>query len=927
MFQTCRTFAMAVAVFLLVGQNAPGEDLASDATLISGVDIAIENPPPYGTAWQAMAADLIHLKRGDRFSSEALAVSLENLALSKQFTNIHADSEQSPDGMRLIFELTPSPLIKNIIIKGRYPLFERDITTALGIYVGGPYAERQRAEQASIIADLYRKQGFAAPKVAVSADRDVEDGYMVVSIEIDRGASLKLRSLNIEGNEAYSDLWLKLKMKSWRASKWPVIPRRFVAKVLDEDIENLTAFYRKKGFADVEIESRIEINEAEAAVSADLHITEGRRYDWGFRGNQAFRHRTLKRDVVLATLGNMNNRGLRESRKNILTRYRNAGYLKARVVVREQGAHESQRKLHFSIDEGPCTRVASVNVKGNNSIDTETLKQDILTRPPSFLEKGLYNEDTLEEDVAAIKTAYLREGYTEPEIAESVSFSPQRDLASVVLEIDEGVRTWVRSVTATGVTAVASDQVYQVLQLKKDDPYRAYMVTSDENALAALISEKGYPHVKVTGRVVISDDKSGADVVYEVDEGPAVRMGNTYFSGNFRTRDKVLRRELDMAPGDAFSLVRYLKGQRNLNNLGILRSVNLKTIGLRQRSDVIHGIVETVELKPYYIESSLGYESETGSYMDATAGDRNLFGYNKHIWIGAEHSETGSRTELGVSEPRFLGTRISADYGLFAEEEEEFNQDFGSRGYGVTMQLNQRRRKQWLVGLGFRLEHREQYPLASWDPPPGGDERELFDQRVFAIISPAATYDGRDSYVRPTLGLYASASIDISKGIRATLDDFVTGKLDFRFYTTPLPRTTFAGLLRLGHIVPYGASDALPDDQLFFLGGTADVRGFNENELAKDVTGDPVGGETSIAASLEARIDLGKNFELTLFYDTGRLSNTSAPAQSEGFRHAAGGGIRYITPIGPIGFLYGIKLDTLEGESSGRLHFSLGYTF
>ncbi len=132
----------------------------------------------------------------------------------------------------------------------------------------------------------------------------------------------------------------------------------------------------------------------------------------------------------------------------------------------------------------------------------------------------------------------------------------------------------------------------------------------------------------------------------------------------------------------------------------------------------------------------------------------------------------------------------------------------------------------------------------------------------------------------------------------------------------------------MGHIEPFSSKNKIPDDQLFFLGGISDVRGFEENMLCYDANRDPVGGRTAINGSLEARIDLCRNFELTLFYDAGCMTETYDKAGLDNeLRSSVGGGLRYITPIGPIGFLYGIKLDQKEGESPARLYFSLGYTF
>lgn len=919
----------AILLTCLAGPTPLPAEVHEDASVITDIDVKIIDTPPYETDWKGMATDLIYLKKGDLFSEELLRDSVTALSLCKQFADIHVDARQEAAGMRLIFQLLPYQLIKDIEIDGIYPLFERDILTAMTIYVGDAYIESELAKQAPIIADLYRKEGFHTPKVRLSAEKDDEDGYMVLSINIDKeDGYYVLDKLLIEGNESFSDSRLKRKMKTWRISLLPGLVGRFIPTDFDEDIKNLIVFYRKKKFADIDIESKVEKNEADKTVTVSLFIKEGRQYDWEFVGNEEFWDYTLNKDIVLLKDGNKNNRGLKKSKKNILNRYKKAGYLNAKLTINEEknAPTTSLMDLRFVIEEGPCIKVESVEFKGNQAMDKATLELEVLTSPPGFLNKGVLNEDTLQDDAIAIRSVYLKEGYMESKIKESVIFNDRKDRATVVFNLDEGVQTKIASVQVTGITVLESDTVKKTIFLKSGDPFRKYMIVSDENALAALIAEKGYPHVKVTGKVNYNDDKSEAEIIYEVDEGPAVKMGNIFYTGNFRTKKKIIQNELEIDQGDPFSLVQLLKGQRNIRNMDVFNSVNFKTIGLKEKSWQINMFAEIEESKPYYLKAGLGFESDKGPYANLKVGDKNLFGTNKDIWFAGEYSMTGYRTELVFTEPRLYGSRILMNCSLFAEDLEEFNQDFGTRSFGATLKFNQRYFEHLLAGLGFRLEQREQFKLDLWIPAPGEDENDLFGKRTVFVMSPNVSYDTRDSFIRPQKGIFSSASINFSKGIDSTLDDFMTYKLDFRYYTTPLSRITLACLARFGHIEPYDSSNIIPDDQLFFLGGTADVRGFAENELMIDASGDPVGGRTSIAASLEARIDLGKNFELTLFYDTGRVTNTSIQEEPNNFRHSAGGGIRYITPIGPVGFLYGVKLNK-EEESNGRLHFSLGYTF
>jgi outer membrane protein insertion porin family len=131
----------------------------------------------------------------------------------------------------------------------------------------------------------------------------------------------------------------------------------------------------------------------------------------------------------------------------------------------------------------------------------------------------------------------------------------------------------------------------------------------------------------------------------------------------------------------------------------------------------------------------------------------------------------------------------------------------------------------------------------------------------------------------------------------------------------------------VGDITPFGNSSTIPEDQLFFLGGTSTVRGFDENTLRFDANGDAVGGKTAFLGNLEARMDWGPNLEVSVFYDTGAVRNAILDQGSNEFRSSAGLGLHYLTPIGPMGVYYGHKLDRKHNESAGSFHFTVGFRF
>jgi len=935
-FQTSFFSVRLLSVFLgtlFLGHAASGdqgpEAASVAAPIVSSIVIKLGDVPDRESNWLAMAKSLIFLREGEPFSETRLQESMEALKVSKKFGEIHVDSREDKEGVSLQFQLTPFRLVKDIKIDGKYPLFEREILKAMTIYTGDVFIQDELPEEAALITELFRREGFIAPKVEVTAREDPGDGHFIVHVDIEKGVYYELEKLEIRGNRAFSDTRLKVKMRTWRASLLPGSAGRFRDENLKKDIAHLTEYFWQKGYPEAAVDFKMEKESGSNGVSVFVKIDEGRRYDIEFVGNDAFWDRTLKQDLVLYKEGNKRDLGLKKSIKKIKERYRTAGYLEARVRIEEKAKtykDQKVRRLRFVIDEGPRAVVRAVEIAGNHAFDDAKLKKQMLVRLPGFLDKGAFVPERLNEDAYAITSLYRKHGYLEAKVTEDLTWSQDRRHVSIKLDIEEGIQSMVSSLKIKGVTVASEEEAYGVIMLQEGQPFRKYMVQSDENALSALISEKGYPHVKVTGEVLPTEDRSKVHLVYGVNEGPYVKMGQVYCTGNFRTRKKILQKELNMAPGEPFSLVQLLKGQKNIRDLSLFDTVRFKTMGLKERREEINLFVEMEEKKPYFVESGVGYETDTGLFLSAKIGDRNLFGTNKDAWLAGQWSEIGYRGDLGFLEPRLFGTKTSAAFGLFAERREEFNQDFGTTIYGSSLGFSREAFPHVTTGLACRFERRDQFRTDSRDDALAMND-DQFEPRSIMVTTPSIIYDTRDSFVRPGKGIFSSLSVDVSKGISNALDDFLKYRFDLRYYVTPLRRLTFACLGRAGHIDPFNEEEAVPDDQLFFLGGISDVRGFGENLLRFDANGDPLGGRTAAAGSLEARLDLGLNLELAAFYDVGRLTNTLGDDASDQLRASVGLGLRYITPIGPIGFLYGRKLDPEEGESRGRLHFSVGYTF
>jgi len=900
---------------------------SSDFPVVSEILVTVQEIYDSETEWITLAKNLIFLKEGERFSENKLQDSIKALKGSNLFQEIHIDSKEEKETIRLFFHLKLFRQIKDIKVGGGFPLFEREIINAMTIYIGDAFIPEELPKQKALIEELFRQQGFKAPRAEVTAKQDPKDGHFVVSVKIDKGPFYRLDRLEIIGNHFISDTRLKFKMKTRQVSLLPGSSGRFVEKNLKSDIKKLIQYYRKKRHPDCVIDYRIEKDSEKNKVSVFVTIDEGPRYRIEFEGNETFWNYTLKKHLVLFKEGNKKDMGIKRSVKKIKAFYRMAGFLETRVNVEEKRKTDGEktiRTLRFVVQEGPCSIVDSIQISGNKAFDDEKIKRQMITRLPGFLKKGAFVPETLKDDLVAIRSLYRRHGYRDVEVKEHIKWSNDKRTVGVNLKIDEKVQTLIASVKISGITILSEKEAYEAILLKAGEPFREYMIQSDENRLSALISEKGYPHVRVKGEVSISEDGSEAGIVYRVDEESFVKMGQVWYKGNFRTQKRILENELEMKPEDPFSLAKMLRGQRNLRNMNIFNSVRFKTIGLKEKKEKVALFVEVEEKKNYFVELGGGYETQRGFFVHTKGGDYNLFGTNKSAWLGVESSQIGYRGEAAITEPRLFGSRTSANLSVFTERREEFNQDFGTRIHGASLGFTRKFFQKISTGLNFNFEYRDQFRRDSAKVIYDSDE---FEPRSVLVAKPSIVYDSRDSFIRPQKGLFSSFSVDISNGIQNSVDNFFKYRVDLRYFLTPFRRVTFACLGRAGYIDPYGDMPKVPDDQLFFLGGTSDVRGFDENLLRFDADGDPMGGCAMISGSLETRIDMGRKFELALFYDVGSLTDNFSEMDSENLRSSIGAGLRYITPIGPIGFLYGIKLDRKQGESSGRFHFSIGYTF
>jgi outer membrane protein insertion porin family len=643
-----------------------------------------------------------------------------------------------------------------------------------------------------------------------------------------------------------------------------------------------------------------------------------------FQGNKEMKDDKLREKTTI-TVGSIDDTALiQDNVSKLKLYYEEEGYWLATVVPVINRISENEVRLTFQIDEGKKVRIRQINIVGNKAISTGKIKGVMKTttwKIYSFIfSSGYYRKEVMNSDVERIKDLYFDNGYIKVVVADpEVRLSEDRKGMIITINISEGEQFRISSVTITGNKAYPESELRKRISSAPGAVFSKEVLKKDISSMTELYTDHGYALANVYPDIVPDDADKTVGLTYKVEEGDVYRIGRIEISGNTKTRDNVIRREIRLDEGDLFNSALLKRSYERINNLNFFETVDLSPKP-RYKEKLLDIDVKVKEKATGFISVGGGYSSVDGliGMVDVTQG--NLFGTGRYVKVRGELGGKSAYYEFSYRDPWFLDKPVSLTFNIYNLRREYI--DYSRRAIGFGFGFGKEFSEYWSGNLSYNLEKAKIFNVAS-----SADQR-IKNQagegsKTTSSITPSLTRDTRDNFLDPSSGSRNSIYVTFA-GVGGQ-NAFIKGVADSAWFF-PFGSTTIALRGRFGYAKGIFNKE-LPWYERFYVGGIYTVRGLGYGQAGPKSNDEYIGGTKELIFNTEFIFPILSELKLkgVVFFDAGN-SYDSAEAIGK-LRYTSGTGIRWISPMGPIRVEWGYNLDRKPGEASNKVEFTFGSFF
>lgn len=642
--------------------------------------------------------------------------------------------------------------------------------------------------------------------------------------------------------------------------------------------------------------------------------------------------------------------------------YEKKGYLDAQIRYDTEPVGKNEVAVHFIVDEGKAVRINKIVFEGTEAFSDRQLKRVMATKESWFLSfltgAGNLDREVLNTDTERLTAYYYDHGYIDVRIDEPLIERDKKGLR-VTFKIDEGKVYSFGTIKMAGELLPGTEKVEEDLQAKEGKTFRPSKLREDINSITEVYGDEGYAFVNVTPETTIDAEDQKVDVTYQVKRGPEVYIDRIEISGNTKTRDKVIRRELELQEQKRFSGSKLRRSQERLRRLGFFEDVNITT-RKADRDDRLDLVVDVREGSTGAFSAGAGISSGESFLFNVRLSEINLFGRGQRLVLNADFGSIRRNISLSFTEPYFLDTEFSLGVDAFNWELQfdEFTRGGTGGGLRVLYPFTALGWNElWGIplldtrfGLSYRIEDAE---ISDVSRNAAAIIRAEQGTSLTSSLTPRIFRDTRNHPFDPTNGSLQDFSIEFA-GIGGDTD-FIKAESRTRWYIPLLESERFGALtFSTGWTFGYGISldsqRELPLFERYFPGGINSVRGYRVRSLgprvpvfsqaredqdacaldpdycAQLIRRDEVGGSHQLIFNNEIIFPIVQSLGLkgVVFFDAGQAFSAADGLDITKLRTAAGFGVRWLSPIGPLRIEIGFPLNPRVGDDTQTVLFSFG---
>ena len=746
----------------------------------------------------------------------------------------------------------------------------------------------------------------------------------------------------------------------------------FAPEKLAQDVKELWG----SGFFD---DIAVELERSDAGVSLRFVVRERANVAVvEFSGNEALESDDLKEAIETKSNSILSQPGVGRSVQKLRDMYAEKGYFLAEVDSEVIPQRNNEVRVRFTVRENKQVSVRRVSFIGNENLSDEELRQSMIIGNGGFFafgSGGPFRQDAFERDIAILSSLYYDRGFLQVSVATPrVSLTPDHSGIELALTIDEGPRFKIRQLRVFEKGENGSEvepldgrrNLRMMVRAEPGDYFNRAALLEDLQKIRLLYRNAGFANVEASPETRVDPDTNEVDVIVPVVRGPLVHFERIEFRGNSKTRDKVLRRELEITEGDKFSESGLDSAKRRVTALGYFERVDIAT-EQGTAPDRMNVYIEVAERPTGTFQVGAGFSSLERFIATAQIQQANLFGNGQSLALQGQWSGIRQLVNLRLFEPYFLDSPFNASVELYRQQRSYSDFMQSSTGTALTFGYPLIAPKlyasvtytgeQTLISTDTTssyfasstgLSVFRRLPLAN-----------LFNDGITSSFRPALTFDTRDNRLFPSSGVYLRASTELASTMFGSENRFLRNHLTGRFYYPIFPGLVFK-LNMETDLVTSPTAEGVPIFARSFLGGIFDVRGFTFRSLGPRIpltsNTDPNSG--TMSANIGGNLSYFQNIELegtlleavgikgVLFTDAGNAWNLEKnycnavlalqPENSPCFngldslklmRTSWGFGLRWFSPMGPLRFEWGFPFKTLPGERSSVFEFTIGNFF